>query len=100
MNNLWGKIPKSWVSLQAIVTGYTFKDYQVASMFMKQTKIEAVETEVIEAVAGDLILASRLSWRLTVDVAWGLVNWKTSSCKKIKYFHLLYGRFFSQFWTK
>ena len=36
-------------------------DYQVASMLMKQTKMEAVETEVIEAVAGDLILASRLS---------------------------------------
>ena len=43
-------------------------------------KIEAVDwNEAIEAVAGDLILASRLSWRLTAVVGSGLLNKKTSS---------------------
>ena len=43
-------------------------------------KIEAVDwNEAIEAVAGDLILASRFSWRLTAVVGSGLLNKKTSS---------------------
>ena len=43
-------------------------------------KIEAVDwNEAIEAVAEDLILASRLSWRLTAVVGSGLLNKKTSS---------------------